>query len=741
MKNLFTFLFATLFLNNLVVGNPLPAPTLSTSVSDVWCFGGLNGSIDLTVSGGVAPYTYLWSNGATAEDVSDLFAGTYSVTVTDANGANSSTSATVNEPAMMFVTASSTDVTCNGGSDGSASVSIIGGTPPYLVLWSTGNFGEDNLNIPAGDYFALVQDNYGCLIVEEVTVNEPAPWSISIASNDETCASNDGNVSVSVSGGAQPYSYSWSNGGTSSSIGNLAAGSYTITITDGTGCTATSSTDVALDCITCSYVHINTANFDNTNGFWTDPGADCQRAKTSYANSPKYALKLKGGSSTSYTETYDINLTNFSELTVEFSYITNGYGNGHAFYFELSTDGGSSYSVIEDWYYNSDFVNGQRHNEQVVFAGPFTPNTKLRIRSAASNKKDELYIDDIEITGCYINSSNRLADESIEEVKEEKSQAAAGTHSIEFDGSNSFVTLGTNYGSDIVTFELMFKPNDTIKPDITEVQSLIIRDTPNQVGEFGLYFSPVAWGNPGKLAFYMMVGGQAYRAFSDGDIWIKDQWYHVACVNDSNSGLMKMYVNGILQSQPEGYQDAISSSSNYSVALGQWGATSGIRNFNGKIDEVRIWNTIRNANEVGSVICQTGNETGLIRYWRFDEGTGTTTYDMVANAPAGIQGQAAWSADYAIDCSTVTSIDDHPGATQDLLVYPNPTTGKIYLKGSLDFQTIIACNALGQEVLRTNNVGSLNEIDLSSTNCKGLIFLKFADKNQVVIRTEKVVLR
>lgn len=746
MKKLFTiFLVLTYGVGEIVAKSPLPSPSLSTIVSHVTCYGGIDGSIDLNVSGGTAPYNFQWSNGETTEDVQYLVAGIYSVTVTDAMSNTATVTATVNEPSIIQATLSSTDVTCNGGSDGSTTVSISGGTPPYFVLWNTGVTAIDNPNVPAGDYYAIIQDNNGCMLVDEVIVNEPAPWTVIATSTDETCAGNDGSASISVSGGVTPYSYDWSNGGSNNSINNLSEGTYMVTVTDAEGCTATNSTNVSLDCITCNYANINSENFDSGWGFWSDPGSDCQRVKTSFANSPKHAVRLRGNSSSSYVETLDLNFQYFTELTVEFSYITNRYKNGHNFYLELSTDGGSTYSVVEDWSYGADFLNGQRHNEQLVIGGPFTLNTRLRLRGAASGRKDELYIDDIVLTGCYQSPSLRLSNDTPEQTpnnEEENSQISTGSSSVSFDGPGSHVNLGTNYGDSIVTIELMFKPTDTINSDLQEVKSLIIRDTPNQVDEYGIYFSPNAWGNPGKLVFYMMVNGTAYRSFSDEDVWLKDVWYHVACVNDPNSGLMKMYVNGTLQSQPETYQAAISSSSSYQTALGQWGATAGIRNFDGNIDEVRLWSTVRNSSEISNLQCLQGNETGLLRYWRFDEGTGSTAYDETVNSPALLEGQAGWSNEFGIDCSMVTSTE-YPGASEGLMIYPNPTNGRIYIKNSdaISFETIVVYNALGQEVMRLNNATGINEIDLTNTNAKGLLLIQFLNQKLEPVYSHRAIVK
>src|SRR5690606_23340559 len=114
----------------------LTASAVTTTVS---CNGGSNGTIDLTVTGGTAPYTFAWSNTATTEDMTGLTAGTYDVTVTDANGCTTTASVTVNEPTVLSASISSqTNIACNGGATGSATVTVTGGTASYAYLWSNG---------------------------------------------------------------------------------------------------------------------------------------------------------------------------------------------------------------------------------------------------------------------------------------------------------------------------------------------------------------------------------------------------------------------------------------------------------------------------------------------------------------------------------------------------------------------------------------------------------------------------
>ena len=119
-------------------------PFGTTTVTNVSCFGAANGAADLTPSGGTAPYTFSWSNNATTEDISSVSAGNYFVTITDANGCNSTDSVTITEPVSGIVTAiQGTNVLCFGNSSGAADLTVSGGSLPYTFLWSNNALTED----------------------------------------------------------------------------------------------------------------------------------------------------------------------------------------------------------------------------------------------------------------------------------------------------------------------------------------------------------------------------------------------------------------------------------------------------------------------------------------------------------------------------------------------------------------------------------------------------------------------
>ncbi|MDX2280653.1 MAG: SdrD B-like domain-containing protein, partial [Saprospiraceae bacterium] len=213
---------------------------LSATTTPVSCFGGSNGTVDLSVSGGTTPYTYVWSNGATTQDLNSLVANTYTVTVTDANGCIKTTTATVTQPTDISLSTIVTNVSCFGGSNGAIDLNVSGGTPGYTYVWSTGATTQDVANLVAGSYTVTVKDANNCTKTISATITQPnALTSSTVVTNVLCFGSNNGAIDLTVNGGTTPYTYLWSNTATTQDISVLTAGTYTVTITDAQNCTKT----------------------------------------------------------------------------------------------------------------------------------------------------------------------------------------------------------------------------------------------------------------------------------------------------------------------------------------------------------------------------------------------------------------------------------------------------------------------------------------------------------------------
>lgn len=200
--------------------------------------GSCDGSIQVNVIGGISPYSFLWSGGETAPAISGLCPGVYSVTVSDATSDSLILSIAVSNDSGPLVSFNKTNVSCYGGSDGTALL-----TGADLYLWEDGSQGDSKSNLSAGVYFVSATDqNSVCTTLVEVQINEPAPFIIEfLATNPQPSTAANGTISAQVFGGEAPYTFAWSNGNSTSQIISLTAGNYDLTVTDVNGCSHSES--------------------------------------------------------------------------------------------------------------------------------------------------------------------------------------------------------------------------------------------------------------------------------------------------------------------------------------------------------------------------------------------------------------------------------------------------------------------------------------------------------------------
>ena len=208
---------------------------IQSMVNNISCSGTDNGSIDLTISGGTGAYTFIWDNGETTEDLSNLSAGDYMVTVMDANNCTETASFTIGSSSDLNVNVTGMDLSCFELNDGTATANTFGGLPPFMYSWSNGGTTETISDLPIGTYEVTVTDASGCEGISSVILTQPAVINFSFSFSELNCfGDTDGAITVSSDGGPQPiHLYNWSTGQVGATISNLAGGDYTVTITSG----------------------------------------------------------------------------------------------------------------------------------------------------------------------------------------------------------------------------------------------------------------------------------------------------------------------------------------------------------------------------------------------------------------------------------------------------------------------------------------------------------------------------
>ncbi len=218
----------------------------------VLCKGFASASINSTVTGGVAPYTYEWYQSGTntvisnRESLNNIGIGTYHVVITDANNnVTRSTDIIIKEPETLAVTLNGTSTTCGGNNDWSISANVTGGTAPYSFEWSSGETTQDLTNVSLGGYFVVVTDANGCQVTQNIVLENGSPLEVTVDVTNTVCYNEcTGAIDLQVTGGIAPYNITWNTGATGNTITNACHGEYVATITDQKGCVIVKTVEI-----------------------------------------------------------------------------------------------------------------------------------------------------------------------------------------------------------------------------------------------------------------------------------------------------------------------------------------------------------------------------------------------------------------------------------------------------------------------------------------------------------------
>jgi hypothetical protein len=210
---------------------------------DYQCFGEA-GTINTTVSGGTQPYSFNWGGGIISRNRTNLTAGQYTLTVTDANNCTSTATALISGPTESFnLQVTKNDISCFGASNGTISLTVSSGQSPYTYNWSDGAFTQNRSGLAPGTYLVTVSDAQGCTISGQATITQPSILAVNITAIGPSCPTagnaplnGDGSINLTVSGGTGPYTFLWNDNTTTEDRTNLAQGTYSVTVTDARGC-------------------------------------------------------------------------------------------------------------------------------------------------------------------------------------------------------------------------------------------------------------------------------------------------------------------------------------------------------------------------------------------------------------------------------------------------------------------------------------------------------------------------
>lgn len=386
-----------------------PCATVSTTGSNPNCFGSATGSATASVTGGTSPYTYAWSNGGTSASISNLAAGTYTVTVTTATGCTATGSRVVTQPTAIATSTAITPAT-NGQNNGVIDLTVSGGTPAYTYIWSNGKTTQDINGLAPGTYTVTVTDSKGCTATKSATVptGTGTPITLSFAVTNATSGSSNGAIDLTVSGGTSPFSYLWSNGATTQDLANLAAGTYAVTVTGANAASATGSATVGTNenggCTSATLPH--SQSFENGLGTWSQATNDQfdwainsgstptnNTGPTGAFNGTKYiyAEATNNSNKTAYLLSPCFNVAGIANYQISFAYHMKGTQMG-TLRLQYAINGGSTW--LTAWTKSGNQGNNWK-TQAVNFNSSGVTSIRFRFSASINGNLSDICVDNV----------------------------------------------------------------------------------------------------------------------------------------------------------------------------------------------------------------------------------------------------------------------------------------------------------------------------------------------------------
>ena len=535
-----------------------PELVLTSTYSNVSCYGYNDGQAIISPVGGYGTYTYSWIHDGTLADstANNLVAGTYSVTVADALGCNDSAQYTINQPDLISIDfTDSTDVLCYGDSTGTAIISVSGGTQPYAQYqWSSGDASSTAVSLHAGYNSVTVTDWHGCTGEDSIMIYQPQPISFTISTANSVCGGSTGSIDITPLGGTSPYIYEWLHDTTLNSniASNLAQGDYYVTVTDTLGCQNDTSASIVDDGagtasissvsdVLCNGESSGTATIDITGGTadftYVISMAGISIDSTQSSNSSYDISNLVYG--TYDVEVYDVNgclsTTTFivnqpTELKIADSTINVDCYNGSTGSIFITAFGGTP-----SYLYNWD-IAGTDSAQTGLSAGSYSV-TVVDVNAC------EKHIDSIQITQpteliMSLDNATNLSCNN-DSTGSISISATGGTPSYTYvwnDGQTGNNITGLNAGSYIVTITDNNLCNDTMSVMLTQPSVVLISDSIYYENHYGVISVSAVGGTPDYT--YEWSNGETNNIINNlfsGDYWLT--------ITDANGCVFTNYYN------------------------------------------------------------------------------------------------------------------------------------------------------------------------------------------------------
>ena len=702
---------ATMATNSLVVNISQPPQLNIIANTNNACFGSCTGSAYLSAFGGTPAYSYIWSNGSNTPQVTNLCAGVYTVQVVDMNGCLASNTAAIIQSPQINVSVSQTNTTCYTSCNGSAIASLTGGTGPFYYQWLPSGVNTTSVtNLCAGNQTVTVQDASGCSVTHTffiVTTGTISNLSASITPINETCfQSYDGQINVTLSGSnSGPFSYLWNNGATSQNIANITTGNYWVEITDGSSGCLSLQTSVNYTGINCGSISGNA---------FVDINSDC--------------IKNTGDNNVNYSSII-INPGNRM-----------GYANGVGNYTVSNLPYGT-YSVSLNNYYgnfiptctqilittvNGGNQNSTNNNLSVGFNSTTNPDLKV---SAYSNGIVPGFV-------CYVNY----------QLSNLNNVSASGLFKAIL--PSSFIANITSGNPNTYSIS-----GDTVTWNFNNINYsggstfFIIYFTVPLTAPLGSTFTSCMWAQPLVTDFNPLNNTYCYSrnvtgSFDPNDKTVSpigvgmtgdiassvtDLTYLIRFQNTGNGPAVNIVVKDTLSPNVDvNTFEMLGSSHNYNIEI-----------LSGNILKWKFNNIMlpdSNSNEPGS--------HGYIQY-RIKRNTNNIPGTQIKNtAYIYFDFNEPVVTNTAINTiETITGISSQINSNDGWNVYPNPSTGALYIVNSSvskESSQVQVLNAMGQVILEEIINSNYKNMDLSKLN-NGVYFVKITSKNNSIVK--RVILK